>query len=39
VNGFKPMNDYVVGLSGEQVTEMGMNSSGVMAWQHINGCK
>ena len=36
VNGFKPMSDYVLGLSGEQVTEMGMDASGVMAWQHTN---
>jgi RHS repeat-associated protein len=36
VNGFKPLSDYVVGLSGEQVTEMGMNPSGSMAWQHTN---
>jgi len=36
VNGFKPMSDYVLGQSGEQVTEMGMNASGVMAWQHTN---
>jgi hypothetical protein len=28
VNGFKPMNDYIVGRSGEQVTEMDMNTSG-----------
>jgi RHS repeat-associated protein len=36
VNGFKPLSDYVVGLSGEQVTEMGINPSGTMAWQHTN---
>jgi RHS repeat-associated protein len=36
VNGFKPLSDYVLGLSGEQVTEMGMNPSGSMAWQHTN---
>jgi RHS repeat-associated protein len=36
VNGFKPMSDYVLGQSGEQVTEMGMDASGVMAWQHTN---
>jgi RHS repeat-associated protein len=36
VNGFKPMSDYVLGLSAEQVTEMGMDASGVMAWQHTN---
>jgi len=26
----------VLGLSGEQVTEMGMDASGIMAWQHTN---
>ena len=36
VNGFKPLSDYIVGLSGEQVTEMGMDPSGTMAWQHTN---
>ena len=30
------MSDYVLGLSAEQVTEMGMDASGVMAWQHTN---
>jgi hypothetical protein len=30
------MNDYVLGLGGEQVTEMGMDSNGSMAWQHTN---
>jgi hypothetical protein len=35
-NGFKPLSDYIVGRSGEQVTEMGMDPSGSMAWQHTN---
>jgi len=35
-NGFKPMSDYVVGPSGEQVSELGMDSNGTMAWQHTN---
>jgi RHS repeat-associated protein len=36
VNGFKPMSDYIVGRSGEQMTEMDINASGTMAWQHTN---
>jgi RHS repeat-associated protein len=39
-NGFTTINDYVIGPSGEQVTEMGMdsNNSGStgMVWQHTN---
>ena len=36
LNGFAPANDYVLGLAGEQVTEMGMDPNG-LAWQHTNG--
>jgi RHS repeat-associated protein len=39
VNGFQTTSDYVLGPSGEQITEMGMdtNSNGnAMAWQHTN---
>jgi len=36
INGFQIQSDYVLGPSGEQVTEMGMDSSGTMAWQHTN---
>jgi RHS repeat-associated protein len=35
-NGFKPMNDFIVGRSGEQMTEMDINTSGTMVWQHTN---
>ena len=35
-NGFTTTNDYVLGTSGEQVTEMGMDSNNTMAWQHTN---
>ncbi len=35
VNGFQSTNDYILGQSGEQITEMGMNAAG-MAWQHTN---
>jgi RHS repeat-associated protein len=34
-NGFQSTNDYILGQSGEQVTEMGMNAAG-MAWLHTN---
>ena len=36
ISGFATSNDYVLGLSGEQVTEMGMNSSNTLAFQHSN---
>src|SRR5271157_4806922 len=41
-NGFQTINDYVLGLGGEQVTEMGVGSattgstSSGLAWQHTN---
>jgi RHS repeat-associated protein len=41
LNGFKTLNDYVLGLNGEQMTEMGVDtkagsSSSTLAWQHSN---
>jgi RHS repeat-associated protein len=41
LNGFKTVNDYVLGLGGEQVTEMGVDttagsSTTTLAWQHTN---
>ncbi|MHB1702013.1 MAG: RHS repeat domain-containing protein [Acidobacteriaceae bacterium] len=30
------MNDEVLGQQGEQVTELGMDENGMMAWQHTN---
>jgi RHS repeat-associated protein len=41
VNGFKTVNDYVLGLGGEQVTEMGVDTTAgsgttTLAWQHTN---
>jgi YD repeat-containing protein len=35
VNGFHATNDYILGLSGEQVTEMAV-AGNTMAWQHTN---
>jgi hypothetical protein len=35
VNGFRATNEYVLGLSGEQVTEMAV-AGNTMAWQHTN---
>jgi len=39
-NGFQTTNDYILGPGGEQVTEMGMNTTSgggnVMTWQHTN---
>lgn len=40
-SGFQTINDYVLGLNGEQVTEMGLNTqtgggSGTLTWQHTN---
>ena len=41
-SGFQTINDYVLGLGGEQVTEMGMGSATTgsttsgLAWQHTN---
>jgi RHS repeat-associated protein len=42
VNGFTTTNDYILGLGGEQVTEMGMGgttngtTTSGLAWQHTN---
>jgi RHS repeat-associated protein len=36
VNGFRTSSDDILGLSGEQVTEMSMDANGTMAWQHTN---
>jgi RHS repeat-associated protein len=36
VNGFQTTSDYVLGLSDEQVTEMGVNANGTLAHQHTN---
>jgi RHS repeat-associated protein len=41
VNGFQTTNDYVIGLGGEQVTEMGVTAAAgsgaaTLAWQHTN---
>jgi len=36
VNGFTTTSDYVLGPGGEQMTEMDMGASNVMAWQHTN---
>jgi RHS repeat-associated protein len=40
-NGFKTTNDFVLGLGGEEVTEMGIDttagsSATTLAWQHTN---
>jgi RHS repeat-associated protein len=35
-NGFRPESDYILGLGGEQLTQMTVNASGVMTWQHTN---
>ena len=36
VNGFSPTNDYIIGPSGEQMTELAMDANNSMAWQHTN---
>jgi RHS repeat-associated protein len=36
VNGFQTTTDYVLGLAGEQVTEVGVNANGTLAHQHTN---
>jgi RHS repeat-associated protein len=36
ISGFKPTNDYILGPSGAQMTEMAMDSNNSMAWQHTN---
>ena len=43
LNGFQTTNDYILGSSGEQVTEIGMNTTNTgsstanaMTWQHTN---
>jgi RHS repeat-associated protein len=35
-NGFQPISDYVLGPSGEQVTEVSVNSSGPTGVEHTN---
>jgi RHS repeat-associated protein len=35
-NGYQAMSDFILGPSGEQVTEMGMKPGVGMAWQHTN---
>jgi RHS repeat-associated protein len=35
-NGFQTISDYVLGPSGEQMTEMAMDANNSMAWQHTN---
>jgi RHS repeat-associated protein len=40
-NGFQTTNDYILGLSGEQLTEMGVDTragsnASTLAWQHTN---
>ncbi len=35
MNGFRPISDYVIGPSGEQLTELD-TTSGSMAWAHTN---
>jgi RHS repeat-associated protein len=36
LSGFTATNDYVLGPGGEQVTEMAMNATNTMTWQHTN---
>jgi len=36
INHFATMSDYILGPSNEQLTELDMDSNGVMAWQHTN---
>jgi RHS repeat-associated protein len=36
LSGFTATNDYVLGLNGEQVTEMTVGSNNNMVWQHTN---
>jgi RHS repeat-associated protein len=36
ISGFAPTSDYILGPSGEQVTEMGVSANNTMAWQHTN---
>ena len=36
VNGFQTTNAYVLGPSGEQMTEMGVDADGNSTWQHTN---
>jgi RHS repeat-associated protein len=35
-SNFQPTTDYVLGPGGEQLTEMGMDENGQMAWKHTN---
>jgi len=36
INHFATMSDYILGPSNEQLTELDLDSNGVMAWQHTN---
>ena len=36
ISGLATINDYILGPSGEQMTEMGLNSNNSLAWQHTN---
>jgi RHS repeat-associated protein len=41
ISGFKAINDYILGPGGEQITEMGVNTSAgnnttTLVWQHTN---
>ena len=36
INGFTTTNAYILGPSGEQLTEMGMDANNTIAWQHTN---
>jgi RHS repeat-associated protein len=35
-NGFNATSNYVLGPSGEQLTELDLDSNGTMTWQHTN---
>jgi RHS repeat-associated protein len=35
-NGFRTINDYILGPSGEQMTEMGVDANNSVVWQHTN---
>lgn len=36
VNGYQAMKDSILGPSGGQLTETGMDANGAMAWSHTN---
>jgi RHS repeat-associated protein len=36
ISGFATTNDYILGPSGEQMTEMGMDANNTLAWLHTN---